>query len=74
MTWSVSAGALPQGLTLSPSGVLSGKPIKAGPYSFVVTVQGVTAPGVLSYGGQVDITSVITYSGTVCSRRCERRR
>ena len=73
MTWSVSAGALPEGLTLSPSGVLSGKPINVGPYSFVVTVRGVTAPGV-GYGGQVDITSVITYSGTVCSRRCGGRR
>ena len=71
LTWSASAG-LPEGLTLSPSGELSGKPKKAGPYSFVATVQGVTAPGFLVYGGQVDITSVITYSGTVCSQRCGR--
>lgn len=70
--WSVSAGALPEGLTLSKSGKLSGKPIKAGPYSFVATVQAVTAPGSLVYGGQMDISSVITYSGTVCTVRCGR--
>ena len=71
LTWSASAG-LPEGLTLSPSGALSGKPKKAGPYSFVATVQGVSAPGLLVNGGQMDVTSVITYSGTVCSRRCGR--
>ncbi|MBU3687866.1 MAG: hypothetical protein FGM25_15895, partial [Mycobacterium sp.] len=71
LTWSASAG-LPEGLTLSPSGELSGKPKKAGPYSFVATVHGVTAPGLLVNGGQMDVTSVITYSGTVCSRRCGR--
>ena len=71
LTWSASAG-LPAGLTLSPSGALSGKPKKAGPYSFVATVQGVSAPGLLVNGGQMDVTSVITYSGTVCSRRCGR--
>jgi len=71
LTWSASAG-LPEGLTLSPSGALSGKPKKAGPYSFVATVQGVTAPGFLVYGGQMDITSVITYSGSVCTPRCGR--
>lgn len=70
LTWSVSAGALPAGLTLSKSGKLSGKPIKAGPYSFVATVQAVTDNVALVYGGKMDITSVITYSGTVCSVLC----
>ena len=68
LTWSVSAGALPEGLTLSPSGALSGTPTKAGRYSFDATVQAV-ARLVL---GQMDISSVITYSGTVCVRRCGR--
>lgn len=69
-TW--SAAGLPEGLTLSASGALSGKPKKSGPYSFVATAQGVTAPGVLINGGLMDISSVITYSGTVCDRRCGR--
>ncbi len=38
-TWSVSAGALPPGLTLAPStGILSGTPTTAGTYSFTIKV------------------------------------
>jgi 5-hydroxyisourate hydrolase-like protein (transthyretin family) len=40
LTWSVSEGALPAGVTLaSTTGVLSGTPSVAGPYSFSITVQ-----------------------------------
>lgn len=38
LTWSVSAGSLPTGLTLSSSGVLSGTPASAGISSFTVSV------------------------------------
>jgi hypothetical protein len=37
-TWSVNAGTLPPGITLSSAGVLSGKPTTAGSYSFSVNV------------------------------------
>jgi thermitase len=37
-SWSVSAGALPAGLSLSSSGVISGAPTTAGSYSFTVRV------------------------------------
>ena len=37
-TWSVSAGTLPAGLTLSTAGVFSGTPTTAGPASFTVKV------------------------------------
>src|SRR6185436_14512085 len=36
--WSVSAGVLPEGLTLSPSGLLSGTPTKVGTTSITFTV------------------------------------
>ena len=36
-TFSVTAGALPPGLTLSAAGVLSGTPTTAGTYGFTVT-------------------------------------
>ena len=36
--WSLSAGALPSGLTLSSAGVLSGTPAAAGTFSFTVTI------------------------------------
>jgi large repetitive protein len=38
VSWSVSAGSLPGGLTLGPNGVLSGTPTGAGNYSFTVRV------------------------------------
>jgi hypothetical protein len=36
-TWTVSSGALPAGVTLSSSGLLSGTPTAAGDYSFKIT-------------------------------------
>jgi hypothetical protein len=36
-TWTVSSGALPAGLTLSSSGLLSGTPTAAGDFSFKIT-------------------------------------
>src|SRR6202044_3853598 len=37
-TWSVNAGSLPPGITLSSAGVLSGTPTSAGSYPFTVNV------------------------------------
>lgn len=37
-SWSVTNGALPPGLSLSPAGVISGTPDVAGTYTFTVTV------------------------------------
>ena len=40
LTWSISAGALPQGLNINPiNGVISGTPTAAGTSSFTVRVQ-----------------------------------
>ncbi len=47
-TWTVSSGALPEGLTLAPSGVLSGTSNATGAYSFGLTVtdtKGATSRG-----------------------------
>jgi uncharacterized protein YhjY with autotransporter beta-barrel domain len=43
-SFSVSSGALPNGLTLSSSGVLSGVPIAAGTYNFVVQMTDSSSP------------------------------
>jgi Putative Ig domain len=37
-TWSISAGALPAGLTLSPAGVIAGTPAAQGTFSFTILV------------------------------------
>ena len=38
LTWSVSAGSLPAGLTISPAGTISGVPTNVGISNFIVTV------------------------------------
>ena len=43
LTWSISTGALPSGLTLSSAGVISGTPTAAGVFNFGVRVQDVQA-------------------------------
>jgi len=43
-TWSITAGALPTGLTLSSSGVLSGAPTAFGTFNFTVTVMDSASP------------------------------
>ncbi|GGB00132.1 beta strand repeat-containing protein [Puia dinghuensis] len=48
-SFSLSAGSLPPGITLSPDGHISGTPTAAGTYSFTVTAQDNTpAPGTLT--------------------------
>jgi hypothetical protein len=43
-TWSLQSGALPSGLTLSSSGIISGTPAGAGTSTFTVAVQDSNAP------------------------------
>lgn len=43
-TWKLSAGQLPAGISLSPSGTISGKPTAAGRYSFTVEVSDASTP------------------------------
>jgi len=43
-TWSVTSGALPPGLSLSGSGVISGKPTTKGTFNFTVKVTDTSSP------------------------------
>jgi len=55
--WSVNAGALPPGLTLSPTGTLTGIPISAGTFTFTVAVtDSVGAAASQTYGMNVVTT------------------
>ena len=49
VTWSVTSGALPSGLTLSGNGVISGTPTSAGTFQFTVTATGKTGTRSKSY-------------------------
>jgi hypothetical protein len=63
VTWSISSGALPAGLTLSSStGVISGKPTTAGASSFVVRATYKTKTGEQTYSMQVNLNIVVTLS------------
>ncbi len=53
ITYSIVAGTLPQGLSLSSSGAITGVPVSSGTYSF--TVQAITSQGVSS-SKQITIT------------------
>ena len=58
ITWKIKSGSLPEGLNLSESGLISGKPSKAGNYKFTVTA---------SNGNESDskeFTIIVTASGT----------
>lgn len=59
LTWQVTAGALPPGVTLNGN-FLGGTPKKGGYFSFQVTA---TAPS--------GAASAWTYSGNVCTKRCQ---
>ncbi|MGD2120747.1 MAG: putative Ig domain-containing protein [Gemmatimonadota bacterium] len=61
-TWSVSEGTLPDGITLSGAGVLSGTPTSAGTYTFTVQVDwgGQTATQELTLEIQAVLTVLTT--------------
>ena len=42
--WSVTAGNLPEGISLTPEGVLMGRPAKAGKFAYTVTVEDSARP------------------------------
>jgi hypothetical protein len=55
-TWSVATGALPAGVTLSSSGLLSGTPTSVGPFSFSVQVTDSRTAGARSANRDLSIT------------------
>jgi len=64
--WSLTRGALPSGLTLSPGGMISGTPATAGIYTFTVLVrQSVMPTGTISAIAAAE--RIVTFSLTVGS-------
>ncbi|WP_238149828.1 putative Ig domain-containing protein [Dyella jiangningensis] len=65
-TYSLSAGALPPGIGLSSSGVVSGTPTTAGTYNFTVTAtDGFSFTGSQSYTFTVNAPSISISPGTL---------
>jgi uncharacterized protein (TIGR03437 family) len=46
LTWSISKGALPQGITLTNDGIFQGTPLETGSFSFSVSVNNSSGPAV----------------------------
>ena len=57
MTWSLASGTLPTGLTLSPSGVLSGTPTTAGLAIFSVQAANGVLPNAVSANTAIKVTT-----------------
>ena len=62
-TWSMSSGALPGGLTLSPGGTVSGTPATAGGFSFGVQVSD-SAGATTSAASSINIAQYLAGNGT----------
>jgi PKD repeat protein len=58
ITWTVTSGALPTGMVLSSSGLLSGTPISAGAYNFTVTASNAAGAATQAYTGSVTASAV----------------
>lgn len=65
-TWSVSAGALPAGLSLGAGGVLSGTPTAAGPFNFTARAQD-SSTGDGPYAGSRDYAFAIAAVAAVAN-------
>ncbi len=60
-TWSLASGTLPAGLTLSTSGIISGKPSASGTSSFSVTVKDAeSTPQAVSSALKISIAAAVT--------------
>jgi hypothetical protein len=63
VTWSLSGGALPPGLSLSPSGVIQGTPSQSGYFAFTVTAADSVATDDQSLGIAVDTVGLMVTDG-----------
>jgi len=69
-TFSKTAGTLPEGLTLSPGGVLSGTPSRAGTFNFTITATDANGcSGSRAYSATMScpaVTATVSGGGAVC--------
>ena len=67
VTFSLTDGALPEGLTLNEDGTITGTPVEAGTYDFTAEVNA-SKPGrggPMDYGAMVTASTVYTFNGTI---------
>ncbi len=64
ITWSVTAGSLPPGMTLHPTGVYLGTPTAAGTYNFTVTASNVPPNASRTYTHTINALTQTPLNGT----------
>ena len=69
-TYALTAGLLPPGLTLTPSGVLAGKPTTAGSFTFTVSAQNGVAPDAIRERTIVVSPAATPTTATATSLQC----
>jgi hypothetical protein len=69
-SWSVSGGAVPGGLALSPSGTMSGTPTAAGSFPFTLHVAD-SKGTVATAAASISIASFLTVAGSCSSTPCQ---
>lgn len=62
LTWSVSSGVLPLGMTLKPGGELIGRPMVSGSYTFVISATNGELVGSRQYSMVVNAKSTVIYT------------
>lgn len=67
LAWSLSSGTFPVGLILKPEGVLSGRPMVAGLYTFVIAVTDGELVGSRQYTLQVNPANAVLYTNIAAS-------
>jgi alpha-tubulin suppressor-like RCC1 family protein len=75
--WAIASGALPPGITLAPTGLVSGTPVALGTSSFVVTfLDAATVPATqqltISVYPPPVVTRISTGTNTTCALRIDR--
>ena len=77
ISYSLSGGTLPPGLSLSPSGALSGTPQAPGTFTYTVTATGATASAsrtdTLTIAAGTSLTTVVTNTGPAAGPRSDQR-
>ena len=64
ITWSLASGTLPQGITLSATGLLSGTPTSSGTFDFIVRVNSDGPPQTSTRSFQIVVNSALTLTTT----------
>ena len=65
ITWSLYDGSLPDGLTLSPAGVISGTPTAAGTFTFIIDAANIAGGDMATFTVTIEAVAVVPVAPTI---------